>query len=222
MARVSKARAEEHHRTIEVEASRLFRERGFAGVSVAEVMAQAGLTHGGFYAHYPSKDALAAAACANAFAQSATRWRTRIEHAATPADALRAVTEGYLDSENRDRAATACPAAMLASDVAREASDHAVRAAYLAGVRTQVDMLTALQHSGDASRDRQRACVQLSALVGALVLARATRGATLSDEILTAAKDALLSEAAATTALPIAVAAAKRRVRRGLPKDATS
>lgn len=222
MARVSKARAEEHHRTIEVEASRLFRERGFAGVSVAELMAQAGLTHGGFYAHYPSKDALAAAACANAFAQSAARWRARLERAATPAEALRAITEGYLAHENRDRAATACPAATLASDVTREGPEHAVRAAYLSGVRTQVEMLAALQRGGDESRDRQRACVRLSTMVGALVLARATRGDALSDEILEAARVALLTDTARSPAAPSAAAPAKRRVRRGLPKDAAS
>ena len=104
MPRVSKAQSEVHHRAIEAAASRLFRERGLNGVTVADVMADVGLTHGGFYTHYPSKDALAAAACEAACAQSALKWQGRAGDAATPADAARAIAEGYLRPANADPA----------------------------------------------------------------------------------------------------------------------
>ena len=83
MPRVSRAQTEANHQAIEAAASRLFRERGLDGVTVADVMAEAGLTHGGFYTHYESKDALAASACESAFAFAAEKWRRRVDAAAT-------------------------------------------------------------------------------------------------------------------------------------------
>src|SRR5512134_1737761 len=111
MPRVSKARSQANHLAIEAAASRLFRERGLSGVSVADLMAEAGLTHGGFYAHYPSKDALAAAARA----------------------ARRASAEGYRREVYRDPHTAACPTAALATDVAREPASHPIHAAYVEG-----------------------------------------------------------------------------------------
>src|SRR5690242_10200538 len=105
MPRVSKAQAEANHQAIEDAASRLFRERGLDGVTVAEVMAEAGLTHGGFYAHYASKDALAAAACRSAFAVAAEKWRRRIDAAATPQDARNTIAERYLRTAHCDPSA---------------------------------------------------------------------------------------------------------------------
>ena len=102
MPRVSKVQAEANHQAIEAAASRLFRERGLHGVTVAEVMAEAGLTHGGFYAHYPSKDALAASACERAFAFAAEKWRRRIDAAATPRAARHTIAERYLRAANCD------------------------------------------------------------------------------------------------------------------------
>jgi len=102
MPRVSRAQADANHQAIEAAASRLFRERGLHGVTVADVMAEAGLTHGGFYAHYPSKDALAATACESAFAVAEGKWQRRIEAAATPRDARRVIAERYLGAANCD------------------------------------------------------------------------------------------------------------------------
>src|SRR5262245_38928524 len=102
MPRVSKAQVEANHQAIEAAASRLFRERGLAAVTVADVMAEAGLTHGGFYTHYASKDALAASACDTAFDFAAEKWRRRIDAADSPAAARDAITEGYLKSGNCD------------------------------------------------------------------------------------------------------------------------
>ena len=188
MPRVSKAQSEAHHRAIEAAASRLFRERGLHAVSVAEVMADVGLTHGGFYAHYPSKDALAAAACEAAFAASALKWQARIDGAATPAEATRTIAERYLRSANADPTAATCPTATLVTDVARASGDHPIRDAYVAGLRKQITTLAALGTSGDRGRDRADACVRLATMMGALLLARATHGDALSAEILDAAR----------------------------------
>ena len=81
MPRVSRAQTEANNQAIQDAASRLFRARGIGGVSVAELMAEAGLTHGGFYAHFPSKDALAASACESAFAHADAKWQRRVDAA---------------------------------------------------------------------------------------------------------------------------------------------
>src|SRR5262245_11343262 len=104
MPRVSKAQAEANHQAIEASASRLFREKGLDTVTVAEVMADAGLTHGGFYAHFPSKDALAASACESAFSFAAEKWRRRIDASATGAAGRRTIAERYLRTANCDPA----------------------------------------------------------------------------------------------------------------------
>src|SRR5262245_58177550 len=153
MPRVSKAQAEANHQAIEAAASRLFRERGLHGVTVADDMAEAGLTHGGFYAHYPSKDALAASACERAFAFSADKWRRRIEAAATPRDARDTIAERYLDASNCEPSVASCPTATLVADVARAGAEHPIHASYVEGVRRQIEMLAALGTSGDRGRD---------------------------------------------------------------------
>ena len=191
MPRVSKVQAEANHQAIEDAASRLFRERGLQGVTVAEVMAEVGLTHGGFYAHYPSKDALAASACASAFALADEKWRRRIESAATPGEARQSIAERYLQPAHRDPSAASCPTATLATDVARADTSHPIRATYIQGLRTQVETLAALGDSGDPARDRADACVQLATMMGALLLSRACHGDPLSDEIAEAARTAL-------------------------------
>jgi len=214
MPRVSKAQTAANHQAIEDAASRLFRARGLGGVSVAELMAEAGLTHGGFYAHYPSKDALAAAACASAFAHANAKWQRRVDAAGDKTAARRAIAEGYLKTTYRDPAVAACPTATLVTDVAREPASHPIHAAYLAGVRRQVETLTALGASGDPARDRDDACVQLATMMGALLLARATRGDAISDQFLDAARRRLTTPPSGGP--PIVVV--KGPVRRGLPK----
>lgn len=196
MPRVSRAQAEAHHEAIEAAASRLFRERGLDRVSVAEVMAEAGLTHGGFYAHFPSKDALAATACASAFAVAAEKWRRRIDAAPTAAAGRKAIAAGYLHDRHCDPVAASCPTATLAADVARAPGGHPIRAAYLDGVRQQIDTLAGLNASGNRARDRAAACVQLATMMGTLLLARATHGDPLSAEFVKAARAHLTADAA--------------------------
>jgi TetR/AcrR family transcriptional repressor of nem operon len=195
MPRVSRAQAEANHQAIESAASRLFRERGLDAVTVADVMAEAGLTHGGFYAHYASKDALAAAACEAAFDFAREKWRRRIDAAASRAAARASIAEGYLKSAYCDPTVASCPTATLVTDVARSEPAHPIRPAYLQGVKQQLDTLTALGTSGDHDHDRAAACVQLATMMGALLLARATHGDAVSEEIVAAARAHLVKRA---------------------------
>jgi TetR/AcrR family transcriptional repressor of nem operon len=188
MPRASREQTESHRQTITNVSARLMRERGIKSVSVADLMGAAGLTHGGFYGHFESKDALAAAACARAFEQSAERWRNRVAGQPNDAHALQALIEGFLSVSSRDNPGTSCPATALASDVAREPMDAPVRAAYLAGIKGLLDILYGLQ-PGDAKTGRRQALAQLATMVGALLLARATAGDPLSERFLAAARE---------------------------------
>ncbi|WP_338618064.1 TetR family transcriptional regulator [Pigmentiphaga sp. CHJ604] len=192
MPRVSRQQAEKNRAAIEEASARLIREQGIKGVSVADLMAAAGLTHGGFYGHFESKDALAAAACAKAFAASRERWRERTAGMADASAALRVIVEAYLSPRARDNAGSSCPAASLAVDVARESADKPVRRSYVDGIQGLVSSLAALYGSGDAAADRERALVELSLMVGALLMARATASDPISDQILDAARRHLL------------------------------
>ena len=194
MPRVSRAQAEANHQAIETAASRLFRERGIDAVTVADVMAEAGLTHGGFYTHYESKDALAASACESAFAFAAEKWRRRIDAAETSAAARDAISEGYLKAAYCDPTVASCPTATLVTDVARAGAKHPIHSAYIDGVKEQIDTLAALGTSGDRDKDRAAACVQLATMMGALLLARATHGDPISEEIVGAARAHLVKK----------------------------
>ena len=196
MPRVSREQTDSNRLAITDASARLFRERGLKGVSVADLMAAAGLTHGGFYGHFESKDALAAEAVTKAFEQSSARWRKRIAGKTDPAEAMTALVDGYLSAQARNSPGTSCPTAALVGDVAREPVEAPVRAAYLAGVAGMLRTLASLQRTGDAEADRAQALVELSTMVGALVLARATAGNELSDELLAAAREHLTSAAA--------------------------
>jgi TetR/AcrR family transcriptional regulator, transcriptional repressor for nem operon len=148
-------------------ASRLFRERGLDAVSVADVMAEIGMTAGGFYRHFDSKDALAAEACAAAFAGSAL--------AVQPARSARALLGRYLGKEHRDHPAAGCPIPALVSEIPRQPPE--VRQAYTAGVREALQRIEELAPAADAK-------ALLAGMVGALALARAVDDEQLSDAIL--------------------------------------
>ncbi len=194
MPRVSKEQAIRNRETIEDMSSRLFRERGIDGVSVNDLMAAAGLTHGGFYNHFESKDALAAIACAKAFEESAGHWRQRAAGKQSPSEAQAAIIEGFLSRSRRNKPGVGCPMPSLAGDVARTPAEHPVREAYTQGLKDMLAILAQQQGTGSTDQDRTKALAQLSTMVGAMVLARATQGDPLSDELLAAAQAYLLPE----------------------------
>jgi TetR/AcrR family transcriptional repressor of nem operon len=182
MGRVSQAQAEENRRRVVETASRLFREQG-THVSVADLMKASGLTHGGFYKQFASKEALIGEATAHAF-DELTRLRNDglEQHAGERDAAQRALIDTYLSVEHRDSAANGCPAAALASDMARETGDREARRVYTEGVGDFAEWLAAEDQGG---------VTRLCTMLGALVLARATKGSPLSEEILSTARAAL-------------------------------
>ncbi|MFI2778954.1 TetR/AcrR family transcriptional regulator [Streptomyces sp. ALB3] len=182
MGRVSKAQAEENRRRVVETASRLFREQG-THVSVADLMKASGLTHGGFYKQFASKEALVDEATAHAFGELTRRRDDGLEqYGGRREDAQRALIDTYLSVEHRDSAADGCPAAALATDMARELGALEARRAYTEGVGDFAEWL--------ATED-QEGVTRLCTMLGALVLARATKGSPLSEEILTTARTAL-------------------------------
>ena len=191
MPRVSRAQAETNREAITEASARLFRERGIKAVSVADLMGAAGLTHGGFYGHFESKDVLAGIAGEHAFAQATERWRKRAA-AKAPAEARAAIVEAYLRPQSIRDVATGCPTAALCVDVAREPVDAPIRAAYLAGLVDMVDILAAAEATGDAAADRRAALADYATMLGAMLLARATGGHAIADEIVAAARERLL------------------------------
>lgn len=196
MPRVSREQADTNRAAIEAVSACLFREQGLHGVSVADLMAAVGLTHGGFYGHFASKDVLAAVACQHAFDQAARRRARQLKKRVDDSSPLNTYAESYLSFHHRDQVGLGCPAVALAGDVAREPSDKPVRTAYLAGVKDMVEELESMSFQSDVgaqnpqhSQQHQQALLQLAALVGAVTIARATKGDAISDDILIAVRE---------------------------------
>lgn len=169
--KVSREQMAENRGRILAEAARLFRDKGFEAVSVAEVMKAAGLTHGGFYGHFASKDDLIAQTVAHALTGEETAPRS-----------FDAFLSDYLSPAHRDAPATGCPTAALAADARRQTPE--ARAAMAAGIRAQIARISASLESDDVPAARRAAIGSWSAAVGAMILARAVEDTTLSDEIL--------------------------------------
>ncbi|WP_421525145.1 TetR/AcrR family transcriptional regulator [Pseudomonas yamanorum] len=194
MPRVSRKQAELNREIIVEAATRLFRERGIHGISVSDVMAAAGLTHGGFYGHFESREALATEACNRAFEQSSERWQARVEQSPDPEAARLALIDPYLSAANRDNPGDSCPVAAFAGEMCHEAADSALQRSFIQGFEASMGILAATQTTGTPEGDRQAAIAQYAMMVGALTLARATKGNGLSDEFLAAARNLLIPE----------------------------
>ncbi|MGH8345609.1 MAG: TetR/AcrR family transcriptional regulator, partial [Pseudomonas sp.] len=192
MPRVSRKQADLNRETIVDAATRLVRERGRHGLSVVDGMAAAGLTHGGFYGHFESREALAQEASGRAFEQAAQRWQARVAEHDRKDAARRAVVEPYLSRESRDNPGDSCPVVAFAGDMCHEAADSGLRQTYMHGLNNLLDSLGTLLDTEDAARKRQQVLVEYSLMFGALMLSRATRGDPLSDEILEAARATLM------------------------------
>ena len=166
-------------------AGTLFRERGYDGIGVAEIMKRAGLTHGGFYGHFASKDDLAADSTLRILARDG--WLERLTGKRDPA--LSDVVHSYLSPRHRNDPGHGCVFAALGSDVARQPTS--VRRAFTEGLRVRLDTLLDVIPGRSRSKRRQKALATLATLVGAMVLARAVDDSKLSNEILDAASASL-------------------------------
>ena len=177
----------EKHEKILKEAARLFRERGFDGAGVAEIMKAAGLTHVAFYAHFASKEALEAEAVESAFVQSNQRIYALSVNARDP---KRVFLDSYLSVAHRDHPGSGCVIAALGSEIAR---DSAARKPFTRCVKHVIEGMAGRFPWRRRGAARRNAIHLLSAAVGALTLARAVDDPRLSDEILESVRDSLAS-----------------------------
>lgn len=185
--RVTREQAEENRDRVVEAAARLFRERGFDGIGVAELMKSVGLTHGGFYGQFGSKEELAAEACELAFERSVERWKRKA--AENPGAGAQAIAASYVTRRHVEQPGNGCAAAALAADIARQGPR--VQEVLAKGVDDLVEVLAGTLPERTHKARRRRALAAFSAMVGAVVLARAVADEELADEILEATKASL-------------------------------
>lgn len=169
--KVSREQMAENRLQILDSASRLFREKGFEAVTVAEVMKEVGLTHGGFYGHFKSKDELVAQSLAHSLAIDPDSKFN-----------LDSFIDSYLSPRHRNNPATGCPTASLVADTRHQSP--AARAAMTEGFQAQVDRISKACTGRTAADKRRTAIGSWAAMVGAVILARALDDPALSDEVL--------------------------------------
>ena len=191
--RVRRETAAENRERIIDAAGALFRAKGFGGIGVADIMKAADLTHGGFYGHFDSKDALVAEASRRTMARAAARWQRVVAEA--PEKPYAALLKHYLSARHRDDPGRGCAFAALGPDAAR--SGKTVRKAFGEGLEPLIDILAKAVPGPSKAARRRKAVAAMAGLVGALTLARAVEDKSLSDEILEAVHRELLAAACA-------------------------
>lgn len=169
--KVNREQVAKNRKAILVAASRLFREKGFQAVTVAEIMKAADLTHGGFYGHFKSKDDLIAQSLAHA-----------LKPDTDPEFDFHAFIDGYLSPRHRDNIADGCPIAALASETRHQTPEACET--MTKGVQARVEQMSNVLPAKDADEKRRAAIGSWAAMVGAIILARAADDSTFSDEIL--------------------------------------
>jgi TetR/AcrR family transcriptional repressor of nem operon len=183
--KVTRAQAIINRKKIVEAASVLFRKHGFDGIGIADIMKAVGLTVGGFYFTFDSKDHLAAEACAHAWSHDG--WKRGID--APSGGRLDAIVRGYLSRRHRSDRAHGCLMAALGSDIVLQ--PRIVRRAFTEGLRSRIDALCRLMPGRSAPVQREQALATLAGLVGALILSRGVNDPKLADEILGATMTAL-------------------------------
>lgn len=191
--RYSKEHKQETHARIVRKASVRLREKGAHGVGVANLMKEAGLTHGGFYAHFDSRDALVIEAFAHAMDRSTERWRKMVSET-PPEKRLATMVENYLTPSHRDDAGHGCAVPALSADIARESPK--TRKAFAAKVEQMIDMMADQIPDLPRKAARRQAAAALATMMGTLVLARVTGSGEFSDDILAAGREAVLDRVA--------------------------
>ena len=179
----SRAEKAKTHKRIVAIASKRFREEGLAGVGIADLMKEAGLTVGGFYKHFDSRDDLMAEAVGSALGA----WKRQVDAAASggPPVTYESLVDDYLSEAHRDQPGTGCPVVALAGDIAR--SDKRTRVLVTQETQESIQLLATLLPDAsekDKGTARSRAILTYCALVGAIGVARAVSDEQLSREIL--------------------------------------
>lgn len=186
--RYTESHKQETHQRVLAIAARALRENGPEGFAIAEVMQAAGLTHGGFYAHFRSKDAFLAETLGAVFAQAAERTARMVE-GLPPRHALATYIDHYVSEAHRDHPERGCPIVALNSDLPRQSKKF--RAAFDHGVKRLVDTLARWLAAAGFADAQNLAPSILSAMVGAVALARAVSDPQLSDELLAGAREGI-------------------------------
>ena len=179
--RRSKHETEQTHARIVAEAARQFRARGLKATGIDDIMRQAGLTHGGFYAHFGNKEALIVEACAAGFAQTQHKLRAAVRTA--PAQgALHAILNGYLSTSQRDHPEESCVLPTLAAEVAHSSPE--VRTSFTQIIQAFLEYLEAVLPVTAETQPTDDALALLAGMVGTMLLARASDDAELSERLL--------------------------------------
>jgi TetR/AcrR family transcriptional repressor of nem operon len=179
--RVSKEQAEQNHQQILRAAARLFRERGISATGVDAITKDVGLTHGGLYSQFGSKEAIAAAAIRFASGRSQRLWERAVQRKRGK-NALPEIVARYLSPDHRDAPGNGCVVAALGADIARQ--PRAVRQAFTAETKKALEYLAAQMPGGDIARRRENAIAAFACMVGGLILARAVNDEDYSQLIL--------------------------------------
>jgi TetR/AcrR family transcriptional repressor of nem operon len=204
--RYSREHKLETHERIVKKASVRLREKGAHGIGVADLMKEAGLTHGGFYAHFDSREALVIEAFAYAMDRSTERWR-HLAEAMPPEKRLATIVNSYLTPAHRDDPGHGCAVPTLGADIARE--NPRTRKAFAAKLEQMVHMLAEQIPEVPRKAARKQAMAAIATMMGTLVLARVAGNGDFSDEILGAGRDAVLGRASPPK--PAAKKAASRK-----------
>jgi TetR/AcrR family transcriptional regulator, transcriptional repressor for nem operon len=182
--RAAPSRKEASHARIIEAAARAIRRSGYGGSGVADIMKDAGLTHGGFYAHFDSREAMLAEAADRAGAESVATL-TRVAAAAPPPKALHAMLQAYLSRAHVESAETGCPVVALGSEMPRQ--PPRVRRAATRRIKEMIDLVARQSPDWGQPGAHERALVTVATMVGALLLARAVDDPKLSDALREAA-----------------------------------
>src|SRR5215216_2200287 len=197
--RYSKEHKQETHARIVKRASIMLREKGAHGIGVADLMKEAGLTHGGFYAHFDSREALVIEAFAYAMDRSTERWRKIAEQ--TPLDKrLATIVETYLTPVHRDDPGHGCAVPTLGAEIARESPK--TRKAFAAKLEQMIDMMADQILDVTRKTARKQAMATLATMMGTMVLSRIAGNGEFSEQILSAGREAVLGRAAAPKPVP--------------------
>src|SRR3954464_13712785 len=192
--RYSKEHKQETHARIVKKASVRLREKGAHGIGVADLMKEAGLTHGGFYAHFDSREALVIEAFGYAMDRSTERWRKIAEQ--TPSDKrLATVVESYLTPVHRDDPGHGCAVPTLGAEIARESPK--TRRAFATKLEQMIDMMADQILDVPRKTARKQAVATLATMMGTMVLSRIAGSGEFSDQILGGGREAVLSAAVA-------------------------
>lgn len=203
--RYSREHKQETHDRIVKKASVRLREKGAHGVGVADLMKEAGLTHGGFYAHFDSREALVIEAFGYAMDRSMEHWR-KLTGEAAPEKRLALVAESYLSTLHRDNPGHGCSIPALGAEIARESPK--TRKAFAGKLDQMIEMMTDYIPNMPRKAARKQAIATLAAMAGTMLLARIAGSSELSDEVLKAGRDSVLDGAKRE---PKATAAKKAR-----------